>query len=166
MKLAAVIGLFIALMGVRPYESRAQTHAPPSDFAFRFEFGLCTTDVMDTFENTFTRDVNSDQYPATSVSLVLPAATIQAIYDALVNARFFEYPSEFHVESSSVVVPSSHYRLEVRSGGAKHTVSWRDDSGTSTAQKDQLRSLFKKIASLIHARPEVQRFFTSIVVCA
>ena len=167
MKHRVIIGLFIALIGMRPDESRAQTRAEPPDFAFRFESGVCTTDVMDTFETIFTHDVNSDQSPVTSVSLLLPAASMQGIYEAVIDAGFFEYPSDFHVDSGSLVVPSNHYRLEVRSAGVRHTVFWRDDSGRSTAQADRLRSLFKTIESVIRERPEVQqRFSGGLVACA
>jgi hypothetical protein len=166
MKLAAATVLFIAVMEGRPYEFRAQVRAP-ADFAFRFEFGVCTTDVMDTFENVFTRDAKSEQYPATSVSVVLPPASVQEIYDAFVAARFFEYPAEFHVDSSSFTFPSNHYRLDVRSNGARHVVSWSDDAGNSTPQADRLRSFLKKMEALIWERPEIQqRFFGIVVACA
>jgi hypothetical protein len=38
----------------QPDFSGRRAQAPP-DFAVRFEFGVCTTDVLDTFKNVFVR---------------------------------------------------------------------------------------------------------------
>jgi hypothetical protein len=160
---AAIV--FTVLMAVRPSDARPQVDVPP-DFAFRFEFGMCTTNVMDTFEHTFTHDAKSEQYPATSVPLVLPAASVQAIYEALVASRFFEDPSEFDFDAPSVVIPSNHYRLDVRSGGVRHVVSWTDGGVNSTPQAARLRALVTKMEAVIHERPEFRRFVGILVACA
>jgi hypothetical protein len=73
---------------------RARTQVP-ADFAVRFEFGICTTDVLDTFNGVFVRGMGGRD-PDVSVSLALPSDVLEAIHEAVVNARFFEYPSEFN----------------------------------------------------------------------
>ena len=35
----------------------SQGQKPPDDFAFRLEYGMCTTDVLDTFQSVFVRDM-------------------------------------------------------------------------------------------------------------
>jgi hypothetical protein len=139
--------------------------AQPPDFAIRFEFGLCTNDIVDTFEGTFVRDMGPHD-PAVSIPLVLPSEMLNAIYGAVEEARFFEYPSEFHVSGSSAFAPAEHYRLEVRTTGVRHVVTWRDAIRPTTAEADRLRSLFSRIRQLVVNLPDVQRLPRAGVGCA
>lgn len=64
---------------------------PSSDFGFRFEYGLCTSEVIDTFKGIFTREMKPA--PDVPVPLTLEAQSLTEIHRAIADARFFEYPS-------------------------------------------------------------------------
>jgi hypothetical protein len=135
------------------------------DFAVRFAYGLCTTDVLDTLKGTFVRDMGSPA-PALSVPLVLPAESLRRIYADVLTARFSDYPELFRVQGHIGFAPTMHYKLETRVGGAAHAVTWVDGIKPSTPEADRLRDLFTKLISLITAHPDVKRLPQAKVGCA
>jgi hypothetical protein len=154
----------LVAQAVLPGTLRAQASAP-ADFAIRFAFGVCTRDVLDTFTGVFVRDMGSGE-AAVPVPVTLPSDVLHAIYQAVVETKFFDYPPEFSVRGNSVFAPADHYRLEVRSAGITHTVSWRDGIRPSTPEADRLRDLFTMIRRLVSDRPEVKRLPVARVGCA
>ena len=157
----------------------------PDDFAFRLEYGLCTTDVLDTFQGRFVRDMGSTVAPA-SIPLLLPQPSRETVYQAIVAAQFFDYPSDFRTtpprnctakENASggsivecaggvtVFAPAHHYKLTVRNAGATHTVSWQDSIRLPNEQADRLRQMLQTIIETIRALPEVQRLPRAQVGC-
>jgi hypothetical protein len=117
--------------------------------------------VLDTFNGVFVRDMGP-QVPTVSVPLALPSDVVEAIHSAVINAMFFEYPSEFNDagpanDSDRVrVMPASHYRLAVRRGGSTHSVSWVDDTLPRSDEANRLRFLFTRIQQLVANRPELK----------
>ena len=171
----AIANLFIIGIFVRSGSGEAQprpaardlvstlAQAPPPDFALRFEFGTCTTDVLDTFKNVFVR--NMDPKPSISVSVSLSPDTMKTIYHAIVDSRFFEYPEEFTPRTDIWVAPAEGYRLFVRSGGLSHQVHWRDNARASNDEAVRLRTLFRRIRQLAFELPEVARLPQSPAIC-
>jgi len=133
--------------------SPASPELPPADFAIRFEYGVCTTDVLDTFKGTFRRDTGMGNV---TIDLVLPEESLRAIHEEIVAARFFDYPAEFRVNGNLLISPAMRYRLEVRSDGTTHTVGWTDGTRPSTAEADRLRNLFTKLIDRITSLPSVK----------
>ena len=70
---------------------------PPqqADFAFRFEYGSCTTDILDTFNDTYTRDMIIE--PDVTITLRLADPQMAAIYQKMVSISFFDYPEVFSI---------------------------------------------------------------------
>jgi hypothetical protein len=64
-----------------------------ADFGFRFEYGLCTSEVFDTFKAIFIREMKPE--PELAIPLTLEGGSLTDIRRAVADARFFEYPSEF-----------------------------------------------------------------------
>jgi hypothetical protein len=143
---------------------RAPTPAP-ADFAVRFEFGVCTTDVLDTFNGVFVRDMGP-RVPAVTVRLVVPSDVLQGIHDAVVAAGFFEYPARLSASGGDAyVVPAEHYRLEVRSAGKLHSVSWEDHTRPRSEDANRLRFLFTRIKELLAYRAELKNLPRPSVEC-
>ena len=157
-----------------------QTPTAPDDFAFRLEYGVCTTDVLDTFQGTFVRDLGGPVAPL-SIPLMLPQHTRELAFQAVVVAHFLDYPSDFVIKptsncavtssggscggSISVFAPAYHYKLTVQSAGVTHTVSWQDNTRPSTEEADRLRNLLLSIIEMIRALPDVQRLPRAQVGC-
>jgi hypothetical protein len=176
-----MLTLLIALAFLRP----GQEHTRPSDFAFRLEYGVCTTDVLDTFQGTFVRDLSA-MVPAVSIPLALPEESLDEAYRAIVAAGFFKYPPDFRTSPKTACTrtpiadgvgavscfgitgfaPAHHYRLTVREAGVTHTVSWHDNTAPSTEEADRLRHMLNVIVEMIRALPQVRRLPLAQVGCA
>ena len=173
-----VLILAAAILGL------GQAPTPADDFAFRLEYGVCTTDVLDTFQGTFVRDLGGP-VPPLSIPLTLPQPSRDMALQAVLDARFFDYPSEFRTTPPSCTVktnaiggswaecpgvsafaPSNHYKLTVRNAGVTHTVSWQDGIRPSTEQADRLRQMLQTIIEMVRALPELQRLPGAQVGCA
>jgi hypothetical protein len=136
----------------------------PADFAFRLEHGSCTTDMLDTFEGLYVRDLDGDRAHV-SARVSLAPESLAVVYRAVQAARFFEYPAEFRSSGSGWMAPGAHYRLEVLSGGRRHTVEWVYDRIPSTAQENRLREMFITIVQEVQRNPEVSKLPKARVSC-
>ena len=142
-----------------------QAAEPANDFAFRFEYGRCTTDVLDTFQGVFMSD-SGVRGANLSIPLTIPPDSLRAVYQAITAAQFFQYPSDFRVKGNTRFGPSNHYRLEVRNAGLEHVVSWRDNSAPSTDEANRLRDMFSTITRVIRSLPQAQSLPVANVGCA
>jgi hypothetical protein len=135
---------------------------PYRDFGFRFAYGLCTSEVLDTFKGTFTREMKPA--PDLSVPVTLEAESLTAIHRAIADARFFVYPSEFRPGVPNFA-PGYHYRLTVQDAGRRHSVVWHDNARPSTPEADRLRQLFTTMRQVISAHPKVQQLPRANAAC-
>jgi hypothetical protein len=98
-----------------------------------------------------------------SIPLTLSPTQMSAVYREIVNIRFFDYQSDFKRVAPrpggeiSITSPSTTYRLEVRSVGMTHTVTYDDLLGPRSEEADRLLNLFKMIDGVINDFPEVKR---------
>jgi hypothetical protein len=130
--------------------------AQPGDFGFRFEIGSCLPERFDTFTGLFTKSLGGGQIGTANITLT--DAQMTDIHETIQKIRFFDYPSNFSgVPTGLGTLFASHpnitYRLEVRSGGHVHTVTWNDGTKPLTAEGDRLHELFLKITTIIHEHP-------------
>jgi hypothetical protein len=152
---AAVVALAFSMVAGRVEEPRAQAR----DFAFRFRFGCGAPDTLDTFKGSFTREL-----PSTSITIPLSLSReqIRAISAAVETIRFFDYPTQFtglraDADEVTTTTPSEKYRLEVRSAGRMHTVSWDDKTTPSSEEAIRLRELFQLMIGFVLERPAVKK---------
>jgi hypothetical protein len=147
-----------------PRESFAQQDLP-ADFAIRFEFGTCVTTVLDTFTGVYESRIKGGTDQPVLLPLTVGSDVLTAIHQAVIDARFSEYPSEFRVaprvgpsgiQEVMTVTPVDSYRLDVRSAGVRHEVSWQDSNRISTPEADRLRALFSKLKEVVRSLPEVK----------
>lgn len=135
--------------------------APESDFGFRFERGACFSDVLDTFEGTFTKDLVPD--PPVTIPLRMSSEQMQAVYAKMVEMDFFGYPAVFAIATPTsglmtIQTPAERYRIVVTSGGASKTLEWVDEIVDPTSREaDDLRALFDMIEGMITASPQYQQ---------
>ena len=148
-----VIAIVVAGSMLNPRVVAAQA----GDFNFRFEDRHCSMERLDTFSGDFTRDRGG---PASidKVALALTGAQMSAIYRAIENIRFFDYPAAFvgvpaDGKERTTITPSSTYRFEVRNAGKVHAISWTDSDTPTTVEADRLRDLFSMIRGFIHDHP-------------
>jgi hypothetical protein len=144
--------------------------AQAADFGFRFEVGDCLTERLDTFSGVFTKDLGGDPNRTATAHIVLTDPQMRAIYRAIEDIRFFDFPPTFRgvpsgVHEVTTTVPSNTYRLEVRNDGVVHAVVWKDAYKPTTAEADRLRALFSMMLGFIHDHPEFKRLPRPTVGC-
>ncbi len=136
---------------------------PPSDFGFRYEAKRCTTTEFDTNTNTYTRVEGNTSVPSISVSLSLGPNQMVVVYREIVKIGFFDYQPDFKRVvlrpggGSIMTTPSTAYRMEVRSSGGTHTVTYNDGETPRSEEADRLLGLFRLIDGFLQEHPDVKR---------
>jgi hypothetical protein len=148
--------VFLALVVVGAEQPQAQA---ASDFAFRFEFGCGEHHILDTMSGSFTQKGSQGPARTVTVPMSLSPEQMDAISNVIEDIHFFDYPENFRTLPATLngeimtTSPSDSYRLEVRSAGRSHAVSWDDKTKPSTKEADDLRRLFQLIERFIFAHP-------------
>ena len=142
--------------------SEAKPQGTGQDFGFRFESGACFTDVLDTFEGTFTKDLIYD--PPVTIPLRLSDQQMKAVYRKMIEIDFFGYPDVFAIPTPTfnqpwhIQTPAERYHIVVRSGGTTKTLDWKDEIvEPSSHEANNLRALFMMIDGIITASPEYRQ---------
>jgi hypothetical protein len=139
---------------------------PPDDFAVKVDFEGCGPNMattLDTYRHVYTRQMGVGGKSPISIPLTLRVEQMAAVHDALGSIGFSDYPTKFQGASPTaageikMVQPSDTYRLEVRSGGVVHSVTWNDDSFPHSEEATRLLRVLKTIERFINERPEVKR---------
>ena len=112
----AVVSAMIMLALQTPVAPKA-----PKDFALRLEYGCDGREIIDTAGSIYAVSYGQAYE---SVSVRVPAKLKDEMFRFLNDARFFEMGSR--VRGLGVCEPTTAYRLQVRSNGKTHIVSWRE----------------------------------------
>ena len=130
---------------------------PESNFAFRFEFGACNTDILDAFEGTFTQDRIIE--PSITISLRLSEEQMVTIYQKMMGIDFFDYPDEFVISHPvGIQSPAKEYFITVRNGETAKNVHWIDDYFNPMDRRSvKLNALFRMIMEMIWEHPEFKK---------
>ena len=140
-----------------------QTGGVPQDLGLHFAFGVCTTDVADTFEGRYVRDLGFGKNA--SASMPVSDAERQRLDELITSASFFDYPPDFRPAGSDFVEAHLRIVLTVRRNGVRHTVSWRDANHSSTPEAARLRTLVTELIKLFRAMPAVAQLPKADAIC-
>jgi len=140
-----------------------QSGGVPQDFGLRLAFGACTTDVADTFEGRYVRDLGFGKNA--SATLPVSDAELRRLDELITSASFFDYPSDFRPAGSDLVEPHLKVVLKVRRNGVTHTVSWRDANHSSIPEAARLRTLVTELMKLFRAMPAVAQLPKADAIC-
>jgi hypothetical protein len=154
-KLVILIGIAIFLIaGCNPPLSTPPTWpAQPEP-----NFGVCSTDRLDTFKGEFTQDRVVES--SITIPLRLSAEQMMTIYQKMVEINLTQYPEMFAIPTPpsgevAMVVPAWHYTLSVENGESKKMIRWTDEIvQPTTPEADRLRELFQIIVNMVHEHPE------------
>lgn len=132
----------------------------PENFNVIFKYGVDAKNVLNTYDNTFTKDMVID--PNITTTLVLSSQELDAIYQKMIEIDFFAYPNSFAVPTdpngcTGAVTPASTYRFDVVAGDTRKTLVWGDYITNPDDQASKLRELIRLIKTLIQARDEYKQ---------
>ncbi|MCR5887263.1 hypothetical protein LRS06_05610 [Hymenobacter sp. J193] len=132
-----------------------QTHAP-ADFAFRID-GF--TDVIDTYENTFTRrgiNQGSINFTDTTVTLTLTTEQKDSIYFFMGEKAFFSMPEEIKVPCEDYIKPSETDNLIVRANGQNKKVVFHNGCTTHDEKVKDFYSIRSFIYKIVYRNKNIK----------
>jgi hypothetical protein len=127
---------------------------PPrkGDLNLIFKYGVMARNELNTFNNTFTKDLIID--PPITTRLYLSDEEMKQIWQKMVEIDFFNYPETSSLWTDKFVTPSSDYYIKVQNGSATKEVSWNSNSQLEPNVEDDLGQLVRCITDIVEQRPE------------
>lgn len=142
------------------------------NFAFIFRSRLCGVydeNVLDTANGTLVHTPIGET-TAITIPLRLKEDEMNAIYQKIINSRFFSYPADLRIpedQVTGIVEPSATYHLRVTNGTQTNAVTWTDDVvEPKRADIERFRELVKLIEQTMQAHPEMQNLPEAKAGCA
>jgi hypothetical protein len=126
------------------------------DFSMSFRYGILARNELNTFENTFTKDLILDG--TVTVPFHLEAADLDTIEAKMDQIGFFSYPDTFTVgprDSVRVfITPNSTYVFKVASHATLKALFWDDAIVANDPRAAKLRELIRLIRMIVESKPE------------
>jgi len=130
--------------------------APESrDLNFMFGYGVDAKNVLNTFEDTFTKDLILDG--TATVQFTLSTSDFQRIKIKMLEINFFSYPDTFTVTTgniAAVITPCSIYNIEVSYNTSIKHLHWEDCIVSEDSAAMKLRELIVLVKNIIVSHPE------------
>lgn len=148
--LLALLLLSCADSGLSP-ESR--------DFNLKLRYGIAARNELNTFQNTYTKDLILDG--TITARFVLSDAELQEIKRKMIEIDFFSYPETFSVLRTDTIVvsiePHATYDFELKYNASIKRLHWDDGIITNDQRATRLRDLIRLIQNIIEAKPEYRQ---------
>lgn len=100
----------------------------PNDFAFSLKYGVTSANEINTYENTYTKDLVVDGTATTD--MILSNEEMEVIYEKFRNADVLRLPAD--EGGSTCMQPYNKYELSMTINGEDHNLKW-DASCESSA---------------------------------
>jgi len=144
---ALVIMSFLLILGCSGSMQQADTQYP-RDFNFVFNYGVQNKNQLDTFNNTYTKDLI--QNGLKKVSFRLTEDEKETIYRKMLAIDLFSYPK---YNEGMIFEPTSGFHFVVQHNGEKQTIAW--NGGISENPTDQkFGSLVRLVIEIIESHKE------------
>lgn len=124
----------------------------PADFDFELKYGVNARNVINTFDDTFTKDLVSAGTAKTKMALTLEEK--REVYSEMNRMGFFKLPAVFTPKGKGGVEPHNSYYFKVRYNGQIKEVSWVDENLSEDYKALEMRNLINKITNNVQKRPE------------
>jgi len=127
------------------------------------KYGIDARNILNTFEGTYTKDMIVDSSITIKLQLTQPELT--SISYEMEDIKIFEYPEKFSPRESdgppsniqSFAEPHSTYYFKIRIGEKVKELFW-DDRNESVAMKAiKLRSLIRRIQTMIEGKEDYRK---------
>lgn len=146
--------IFITLGGCASSSSKT-----PKNFAFEFRYGVDAKNVLDTFNNKYTRDMVLDKN--VTIDFKLTKLQLAQIYTKIIEIDFFDYPDNFApkygIFFERKISPYSTYYLKVKAGKISKVFRWEDEQYSQKIEAKKVRELLKLIIQMVEESPEYKK---------
>jgi hypothetical protein len=125
------------------------------DFNLKFSYGVSARNVLNTFENTYTKDLIMDG--TITVPFKLSCSDLKQISDKMIGINFFTYPDTFFIQpgdTAAIITPCNTYDFEVSNKSVSKHLYWVDEIVKQDTQAIKLRELISFIKTIVQSKPE------------
>ncbi len=122
------------------------------DFNLVLKYGIGAKNELNTFDETFTKDLVLD--PPIATKLILTSQEKILILQKIDEMDLFSFPENFPVNPHAWVTPQSDYYITVENGNQIKEISWNTNSLIEADIKNSLDQLVSYITVLIEQKPE------------
>ncbi len=154
--LEMVFGLFSLFAFFLVSCSDINSPLPERNFNVRLRYGILARNELDTFGNTFTKDLILDG--TVTVPFHLSRADLDSIAAKMEGIGFYNYPDTFVVRSQDsmrvFITPNNTYEFKVAAQKTLKTLFWDDAIIASDPQAAKLRELIALIRKTVESKPE------------
>lgn len=152
-----VLMIFVlVVIGCGVFKPQQTTETTDADFNLVFKYGVGSRNELNTFEQTFTKDMIID--PPITIALSLTKNELDKIYQKMTEINFFDYPDTFSVfldsEEGGFFIPYPTYYFRVEYNSNIKELLWHDNILTEDEKATKLRELFKFIRNIIESKEE------------
>jgi hypothetical protein len=128
----------------------------PEDFNFRLNFNTYGRNQIDTYKDTFTKDLVLDD--TKTIDFYLPVSVKKDIYKMMMDINIMSFPDRLKVDGMAVT-PSCDYKLTVTINGKTKNIVWKEGFFTSMTEnlpKENIKflNLVKFISDYIYSTNE------------
>lgn len=111
------------------------------DFQFILGFGYYARNVLNTFDDSFTKDLVSD---FATTDFVLSKTQKKSIEDRMRRINIMKYPDVFKpLNNNYFITPYSTYYLKIQMDGIVKEIYWEDENLSNEPGARQLRNLIQ-----------------------
>ncbi len=152
-----IIIISIGLISCNSKEETKYSSEPSNNFDILFTYGSCYTDILDTFNSSFTKWITIEA--GTTIQFTITTDQKRIIYRKMVEIGLFDYPDKFSItiptnEIVGKVSPAMRYSILIRNGNISKSLTWIDEIIQPTMEKaNNLRGLFQEIINIIQENP-------------
>jgi hypothetical protein len=125
------------------------------DFNLKFSYGVNARNILNTFQNTYTKDLIVDG--VITIPFTLSNNDFKQILDKMNEIKIFEYPDTFVVptwDTTTTIIPFSTYKFEVSYNSSIKYLYWSDNIINANNNATKLRELIKLLTRIIQSKPE------------
>ncbi|MFH0991778.1 MAG: hypothetical protein V1799_17355 [bacterium] len=144
-----LLGLSCTDTGTEPLDRR---------FNIQLKFGINARNELNSFNDTFTKDLILDGTIITRC--VLSQAEFDSIESWLLSIDIFSYPDTFVVQQTDTVAsltPYQTYILKFKLDSRWKNLYWEDSIVSTDARAAKLRQTLEFIRRLVEAKPEYKK---------
>lgn len=146
--IAAVAAASVGYLIFKPDTSLPKN---PSDFNFIFKYGVMAKNELNTFNQTFTKDMIVDA-PIT-IELKLTDDEMESVYDKIRSSNLFSAAGA-KINENIMVTPCDNYYLMIQTGDIQRELLWNDCHGEI---KDQRKKFTDYIKQIIFSKEEYKK---------
>lgn len=129
----------------------------PDDFKFIVKYGVGAKNILNTFDDSFTKDMVVD--PPITIRLKLSEEEKKTVYHIMRLINIWDYPTHFDPETMGMETPHSSYYLKIQMNGKTKEIYWTQAGTSEEDEAVKLRELIHWYIrdEIVHSRPEYQK---------